>query len=50
MITKYVFFIWTPWTWEVVAIIKKLTPSWKELNNYLKHKNKEMRVEDFFLD
>jgi hypothetical protein len=34
----------------VVAIIKELPPSWKELNNYLKHKSKEMRVEDFFLD
>ncbi|GJW38217.1 hypothetical protein Tco_0064062 [Tanacetum coccineum] len=31
---------------RVVAIIEKLPPSWVEFKNYLKHKRKEMSVED----
>ncbi|GJX41829.1 pol polyprotein [Tanacetum coccineum] len=33
-------------TFQVTAIIKKLPPSWVEFKNYLKHKRKEMSVED----
>nr|GEW17538.1 hypothetical protein [Tanacetum cinerariifolium] len=31
---------------NVAAIIEKLTPSWVEFKNYLKHKRKEMSIED----
>ncbi|GKF17990.1 hypothetical protein Tco_0062908 [Tanacetum coccineum] len=33
-------------TFQVAAIIEKLPPSWVEFKNCLKHKRKEMRVED----
>lgn len=33
-------------TFQVPAIIEKLPPSWVEFKNYLKHKRKEMSVED----
>jgi hypothetical protein len=33
----------------MTTVIEKLTPSWKEFKNYLKHKRKEMRVEDLIL-
>ncbi|GJV27831.1 hypothetical protein Tco_1384279 [Tanacetum coccineum] len=33
-------------TFQVAAIIEKLPPSWVEFKNYLKHKRKEMTVED----
>ncbi|GJS80735.1 retrovirus-related pol polyprotein from transposon TNT 1-94 [Tanacetum coccineum] len=33
-------------TFQVAAIIEKLPPSWVEFKNYLKHKRKEMNVED----
>ena len=33
----------------MVAIIKKLPPLWKEFKNYLKHKRKEMRLEDLIV-
>ncbi|GJY86548.1 retrovirus-related pol polyprotein from transposon TNT 1-94 [Tanacetum coccineum] len=33
-------------TFQIAAIIEKLPPSWVELKNYLKHKRKEMSVED----
>ncbi|XP_049354726.1 uncharacterized protein LOC125819306 [Solanum verrucosum] len=31
---------------QVTAIIEKLPPLWKDFKNYLKHKNKEMTIED----
>jgi hypothetical protein len=34
---------------QVVVIIGKLPPSWKELKNYLKHKSNRMRVKDLIL-
>ena len=36
-------------SFQVAAIIKKLPPLWKEFKNYLKHKRKEMRLEDLIL-
>nr|GEW86824.1 hypothetical protein [Tanacetum cinerariifolium] len=36
-------------TFQVVAIIKKLPPSWVDFKNYLKHKRKEMDVEDLIV-
>ncbi|GKF95887.1 hypothetical protein Tco_0288622, partial [Tanacetum coccineum] len=33
-------------TFQVAAIIEKLPTSWVEFKNYLKHKRKEMSVED----
>ncbi|WMV33700.1 hypothetical protein MTR67_027085 [Solanum verrucosum] len=34
---------------QLAAIIEKLPPLWKEFKNYLKHKRKEMTVEDFMV-
>ena len=34
---------------QVAAIIEKLPPSWKDFKNYLKHKRKEMRIEDLVI-
>ena len=34
---------------QVVAIIKKLPPNWKDFKNYLKHKRKEMKLEDLIV-
>ena len=36
-------------SFQVAAIIKKLSPLWKEFKNYLKHKRKEMRLEDLIM-
>ena len=36
-------------SFQVAAIIEKLPPLWKEFKNYLKHKRKEMRVEDLIV-
>ena len=33
-------------SFQVAALIKKLPPSWKDFKNYLKHKRKEMKLED----
>ncbi|KAM3250741.1 hypothetical protein P3S67_023163 [Capsicum chacoense] len=34
---------------QVAAIIEKLSPMWKEFKNYLKHKRKDMSVEDLIV-
>ena len=33
-------------TFQVAAMIEKLPPSWIDFKNYLKHKRKEMTIED----
>jgi len=34
---------------QVAAMIEKLPPSWNDFKNYLKHKRKEMRLEDLVI-
>ena len=34
---------------QVATIIEKLPPMWKDFKNYLKHKRKEMTVEDLIV-
>ena len=36
-------------SFQVAAMIEKLPPSWKDFKNYLKHKRKEMGLEDLIL-
>ena len=36
-------------TFQVVAIIEKPPPAWKDLKNYLKHKRKETSIEDMVI-
>ena len=36
-------------TFQVAAIIEKLHPAWKGFKNYLKHKRKEMSIEDLVI-
>ena len=36
-------------TFQVAAIIKKLPLAWKDFKNYLKHKRKEMSIEDLVI-
>ncbi|XP_074573356.1 uncharacterized protein LOC141829732 [Curcuma longa] len=36
-------------SFAVAAVIEKLPPSWKDFKNYLKHKQKEMGLEDLIL-
>ncbi|KAH1091257.1 hypothetical protein J1N35_018514 [Gossypium stocksii] len=36
-------------SFQVVAIIEKLPPAWNDFKNYLKHKRKEMSVEDIIV-
>ena len=36
-------------TFQVAAMIEKLPPSWKDFKNYLKHKRKEMNLEDLIV-
>ncbi|XP_075499088.1 uncharacterized protein LOC142537463 [Primulina tabacum] len=34
---------------QVAAIIEKLSPMWKDFKNYLKHKRKELKLEDLIV-
>ena len=34
---------------QVVAIIEKLPPAWKDFKNYLKYKRNEMNVEELIV-
>ena len=34
---------------QVAAFIEKLPPAWKDFKNYLKHKRKEMTLEDLIV-
>ena len=34
---------------QVASIIEKLPPSWKDFKNYLKHKSKELSMEDLIV-
>ena len=36
-------------SFQVAAIIEKFPPLWKEFKNYLKHKRKEMKLEDLIM-
>ena len=36
-------------SFQVAAIIEKLSPNWKDFKNYLKHKRKEMKLEDLIV-
>lgn len=36
-------------SFQVASIIEKLPPSWKDFKSYLKHKRKEMTLEDLIL-
>ncbi|KAK3030705.1 hypothetical protein RJ639_034881 [Escallonia herrerae] len=36
-------------SFQVVALIEKLPPTWKDFKNYLKHKRKEMKLEDLII-
>ena len=36
-------------SFQVATIIEKLPSSWKEFKNYLKHKRKEMKLEDLIV-
>ena len=34
---------------QVAAMIEKLPPLWNDFKNYLKHKHKEMKLEDLVI-
>nr|XP_009763600.1 PREDICTED: uncharacterized protein LOC104215486 [Nicotiana sylvestris] len=36
-------------TFQVAAMIEQLPPSWRDFKNYLKHKRKEMKLEDLVI-
>ena len=36
-------------TYQVTTVIEKLPPAWKDFKNYLKHKRKEMSIEDLVI-
>ena len=36
-------------SFQVAAIIEKLPQNWKNFKNYLKHKRKEMKLEDLIV-
>ncbi|KAL2504527.1 Retrovirus-related Pol polyprotein from transposon TNT 1-94 [Abeliophyllum distichum] len=36
-------------SFQVAAVIEKLPPSWRDFKNYLKHKRKEMNLEELII-
>ncbi|KAK3014683.1 hypothetical protein RJ639_009812 [Escallonia herrerae] len=36
-------------SFQMAALIEKLSPTWKDFKNYLKHKRKEMKLEDLIV-
>ena len=36
-------------TFQVTTIVKKLPPAWRDFKNYLKHKRKELKLEDLIV-
>ena len=36
-------------SFQVATVIEKLQPTWKEFKNYIKHKYKEMKLEDLIV-
>ena len=41
--------IFLPETFEVATIVKKISPAWRDFKNYLKHKRKELKLEDLIM-
>ena len=41
--------IFLPETFQVATIVEKLPPAWKDFKNYLKHKRKELKLEDLIV-
>jgi len=38
-----------PETFQIATIMKKLPPAWRDFKNYLKHKCKELKLEDLIV-
>ena len=38
-----------PETFQVATIVEKLSPTWRDFKNYLKHKRKELKLEDLIV-
>jgi len=38
-----------PETFQVATIVERLPPTWRDFNNYLKHKRKELKLEDLIV-
>ena len=38
-----------PETFQVATIVEKLLPAWRDFKNYLKHKRKELKLEDLIV-